>query len=191
MNIGYKRVSTEDQSVERQLHGMEFDKVFIDKQSGKDTDRPAYKEMMSYVREGDTLYIHSLDRLSRSLIDLIATVRDLVSRGVTVRFVKENLYFDGSQDHTSTLMMSILGAFSEFERSIMRERQKEGISLAKMAGKYKGRKRKLTEEEALELRKRAEAGENKAALAREYDLTRGSIYNYLNRTKKRKKKAAA
>ena len=137
--------------------------------------------MLSYIREGDTLVVHSLDRLGRSLDDLRKVVTELNSRGVVVQFLKENLTFTGDDSDTSLskLMFNMLGAFAEFERSLIRERQREGIALAKKAGVYRGRKPSLTAEQARDLRKRVASGEKKAVLAREFGISRETLYQYL------------
>src|ERR1019366_1831007 len=134
--VGYRRVSSVDQSTERQLEGIQLDKVFTDKASGKDTNRPQLQAALEYLREGDLLLAHSMDRLARSLDGLRKIVLDLTSRGVHVQFVKENLTFTGEDAPMSTLLLALLGAVAEFERSMIRERQREGIALAKKAGLY-------------------------------------------------------
>jgi DNA invertase Pin-like site-specific DNA recombinase len=177
--VGYKRVSALDQSAERQLTGEELDKVFEDKVSGKDTNRPQLRRMLEYVREGDVLVVHSLDRLARNLVDLRQIVDALIARGVTVEFIKERLTFTGEDSAMSKLLLSVMGAFAEFERSLIRERQREGIALAKEKGNvYKGRKPSLSVEQAANLKKRAAVGENKAALAREFGISRAALYVY-------------
>ena len=176
--VGYLRVSTVDQNTERQLDGIALDKVFTDKASGKDTNRPELTRALEYVREGDTLVVHSMDRLARNLEDLRRIVRELTGRGVRVEFVKESLTFTGEDSAMNTLLLSMLGAVAEFERSMILERQREGIAIAKAAGKYKGRKAALTAAQAEELRQRLAAGEGVSALAREFGVTRQTIYNY-------------
>lgn len=178
MRIGYKRVSTVDQNTARQLEGVEVDKLFEDKASGKSANRPQLVAALDYVREGDTLVVHSMDRLARNLEDLRSIVRDLTGRGVQVQFVKEGLTFTGEDSAMNVLLLSLLGSVAEFERSMILERQREGIAIAKAAGKYKGRKAALTDEQAEELRARRAAGESVAALAREYGISRQSVYNY-------------
>lgn len=175
--VGYVRVSTLDQNTERQLDGVEVDKRFEDKASGKDTVRPALTEALGYVRDGDTLVVHSMDRLARSLEDLRRTVRELTARGVRVHFVKENLTFTGDDSPMSTLLLSMLGAVAEFERSMIRERQREGIELAKVKGVYKGRKPALTEEQTAAVLERLAGGEHPADLAREFGVSRATVYN--------------
>lgn len=179
--IGYIRVSTVDQNTDRQLSDMELDRIFEDKASGKNaTDRPALQELLRFLREGDTLYVHSIDRLARNLDDLLHLVQDLTSRGVTVQFIKEALTFSGDNDNPmSKLMLSVMGAISEFERTLIRERQREGIAKAKKKGKYKGRARVLTPIQAQELKALAVPGSNKSDLARKFGISRKSVYRYL------------
>jgi DNA invertase Pin-like site-specific DNA recombinase len=177
--IGYQRVSTVDQNTGRQLDGVELDKVFTDKASGKDTNRPELARAIDYVREGDTLVVHSMDRLARSLVDLRRTVDELTQRGVQVRFVKEGLTFSSDEsDPCAVLMLSVMGAVAEFERSMILERQREGIALAKAAGKYKGRKAALTNDQIQQLRARLGRGESVTALAKEFRVSRQTVYNY-------------
>ncbi|NDJ91463.1 recombinase family protein [Mycolicibacter kumamotonensis] len=176
--VGYVRVSTVDQNADRQLDGLHLDKVFTDKASGKDTNRPHLKQCLGYLRDGDTLIVHSMDRLARSLVDLRRTVDDLVAREVTVRFVKEGLTFSSdSTDPCAVLMLSVMGAVAEFERSLILERQREGIAIAKANGKYKGRVPSLTDDQAAEVADRLDAGESAVALAREYGISRATVYN--------------
>jgi len=176
--VGYRRVSTVDQNTDRQLDGIELDKVFTDKASGKDTNRPELGRAIEYLREGDTLVVHSMDRLARNLEDLRRIVRKLTGQGVRVEFIKESLTFTGEDSPMNTLLLSMLGAVAEFERSMILERQREGIALAKVAGKYKGRKAALTKVQADELRARIAQGEPVSGLAREYGISRQSVYNY-------------
>ena len=177
--VGYIRVSSVDQNTERQLEGVKVDKRFTDKASGKDTKRPQLQAALEYLREGDVLVVHSMDRLARNLDDLRKVVSDLTARGVAVEFVKEQLTFTGEDSALSKLLLSVMGAFAEFERSLLKERQREGIALAKKAGVYKGRKRALSPERATELRDRVKAGEKKAAVAREFGISRETLYSYL------------
>lgn len=179
--IGYVRVSTLDQNEQRQLEGQALDRVFTDKASGKDAQRPQLEYLLGFAREGDTVMVHSMDRLARNLDDLRSVVQRLTSKGVRVEFVKESLVFTGEDSPMATLMLSVMGAFAEFERSLIRERQREGIALAKARGAYKGRKRALAPELAAELTARAAAGIPKSNLAREYGLSRETVYQYLRR----------
>lgn len=180
--IGYVRVSAVDQNTARQLDGVALDKVFTDKASGKDTNRPELERALEYVRDGDTLVVHSMDRLARSLPDLRRLVDELTSFGVTVQFVKENLTFTSdSSDPCAVLLLSVMGAVAEFERALTLERQREGIALAKERGVYKGRKPVLTDAQAAEVAARLAAGESATALAREYRVSRATVYNVRDR----------
>jgi DNA invertase Pin-like site-specific DNA recombinase len=175
--VGYVRVSHIDQNTGRQLEGQELDKVFTDRISGKDTDRPALQQMLEYVREGDTLLVHSIDRLARNLVDLRQLVSSLLAKQVTVRFMKESLTFQpGANNQMNDLMLSMLGAFAEFERSMIRERQREGIELAKAEGRMKGRPTSLTPDQIATIKQRAKQGESKVGLAAEFKVTRTTIY---------------
>jgi len=177
--VGYLRVSTLIQNTARQLDGVALHKVFEDKASGKNVDRPQLTACLAHLRDGDTLHVHSMDRLCRNLDDLRRIVKELTSRGVVVRFHKEGLSFTGEDAPMSNLLLSMLGAVAEFERSIILERQREGISIAKGEGKYKGRKPSLSDERVQELRQRVSAGERKTALAREFRVSRETVYTYL------------
>jgi DNA invertase Pin-like site-specific DNA recombinase len=177
--VGYIRVSTVDQNTVRQLDGVQLDKVFTDKASGADTNRPQLKAAMEYLRDGDVLVVHSMDRLARNITDLLHTVETLNGRGVVVDFVKESLTFTGDDSAMSKLMLTIMGGVAEFERAMIRERQREGIAKAKEAGKYQGRKSTMTAAQVQSIRERVAAGENKSALAREFKVTRQTIYNVM------------
>jgi DNA invertase Pin-like site-specific DNA recombinase len=177
--IGYIRVSTFEQNTDRQLEGIKLDKAFTDKASGKDTNRPAFDDLMEFVREGDTVIVHSMDRLARNLDDLRQIVQRLTGWGIRIQFIKESLTFTGDDSPMATLMLSIMGAFAEFERALIRERQREGVALAKQRGAYRGRKRSLSESEITELRQRIDAGEKKATVARDYHISRETLYKYL------------
>lgn len=179
--IGYKRVSALDQTDLRQLDGLKTDKLFTDKASGKDTNRPQLNAMLSFVREGDTIVCHAMDRLARNLYDLRKLVLDLVKRGVHVRFVKESLTFTGEDSPMAHLLLSVIGAVAQFERDLIRERQREGIALAKQRKVYLGRVRSLSGAQADDLRRRIKAGEGKALLAREFGISRTTVYEYLGR----------
>lgn len=177
--IGYIRVSSYGQSTARQLDGIPLDKVFEEKISAKTTKRPQLQACLEYIREGDTLHIHSIDRLARNLFDLQQLVEKLVTKGVTVRFQKERLEFSDKADPISKLTLQLMGAFAEFERMLINERRSEGMAKARKMGKQIGAKPKLTPTQAEELRKRAAAGEQKAGLAAEYGISRQAVYDYL------------
>ncbi len=178
--VGYLRVSALDQKELRQLEGITVDKRFVDKASGKDMHRPQLQQLMEYVREGDTVVCHAMDRLARNLDDLRKIVLGLTERGVHVRFEKENLTFTGEDSPMSHLLLSVMGAFAQFERDLIRERQREGIALAKLReGAYVGRKRSLTPAQAKELCLRVAEGESKTALAGEFRVSRQTLYRYI------------
>lgn len=179
--VGYVRVSSIDQNTDRQLDGVQLDKVFTDHASGKDTNRPALVSCMDYLREGDTLLVHSMDRLARNLEHLRAIVRQLTAKGIQVKFMKESLTFTGENDSPmNTLLLSMLGAVAEFERNMIKERQREGIAIAKNKGVYRGRKAKLDATQAQELKEKVLAGVNKAQLAKEMGISRQTLYSYLS-----------
>jgi DNA invertase Pin-like site-specific DNA recombinase len=177
--IGYIRVSTIDQNTVRQLEGIEVAQTFTDKASGKDTKRPQLEALMSFVRTGDTVVVHSMDRLARNLDDLRRIVQTLTARGVRIEFIKEHLTFTGEDSPMASLMLSVMGAFAEFERALIHERQREGIALAKRRGAYKGRKKALSEAALAELHQRLATGVTKAQLAREFGISRETLYQYL------------
>ena len=177
--IGYVRVSSYDQNAERQLEGVQLDRVFTDRASGKDTDRPELKALIAYAREGDMIVVHSMDRLARNVDDLRRIVQEQTKRGIRVQFIKENLLFTGEDSPMANLMLTVLGAVAQFERDLIKERQREGIALAKQRGVYRGRKRALSPERVQELRARAAAGEKKARLASEFGISRETLYQYL------------
>lgn len=177
--IGYIRVSTLDQHEDRQLEGIALDKTFLDKASGKDTKRPQLELLLSFVRTGDTVVVHSMDRLARNLDDLRRLVQTLTSKGVRIEFVKEHLTFSGEDSPLAHLMLSVMGAFAEFERALLHERQREGIALAKKKGVYQGRKKALSAEQVAHLRARLSTGVSKAQVAREFGISRETLYQYL------------
>ncbi|MGS0757015.1 recombinase family protein, partial [Roseateles sp. GG27B] len=177
--IGYVRVSTLEQNTERQLEQIPLDRVFIDKASGKDTKRPELEGLMAFVRDGDTVVVHSMDRLARNLDDLRRIVQKLTKRGVRIEFVKEILTFTGEDSPMANLMLSVMGAFAEFERALLRERQREGIALAKQRGAYRGRKKALAPDRVAELCQKVAAGETKTEVARYFGISRETLYSYL------------
>ena len=176
--IGYTRVSTLDQSTDRQELG--DIRIFEDKASGKSTDRPALKEMLAYIREGDEVVVYSIDRLARNLRDLEDIIKEVNSKGASVTFMTERLTFSGSDDAMSTLMLQMMGAFSQFERSMIRKRQAEGIAAAKAKGKdspYKGRKQSIDRKVVMKM---LNAGEGMTAVAKALSVSRQSIYRIKN-----------
>ncbi len=177
--VGYVRVRTDDQHPDRQLAGIETDRTFTDRCSGKTTKRSQLDEMIGYVRDGDTLYVHSMDRLARNLDDLRRLVSILTSKGVRIEFVKEHLAFTGDDSPMATLMLSVMGSFAEFERALIRERQREGIAQARKRGAYRRTPwSKLSPEQREELRRRLPS-ESVVKLAAEYGISHQTVYRYL------------
>jgi DNA invertase Pin-like site-specific DNA recombinase len=179
--IGYIRVSSFEQNPERQLEGLSLNKKFIDKASGKNTIRPQLEAMIDYVRDGDTIIIHSMDRLARDLDDLRRLVTQFTDQQIRVEFVKEGLTFTGDDSSMSKLLLSIMGAFAEFERALIKERQMEGITLAKKRGVYKGRKAILSQEQVNEIKERVDQGNKKSHIARDFNISRETLYQYLRK----------
>ena len=180
--VGYIRVSTVDQNTARQLAdlGFELDQIFEDKASAKNTQRPQLQEMIKYVREGDLLYVHSMDRLARNLADLLQLVTEITGKGVTIHFMKESLTFAPNEKTApmAKLMLSMLGAVAEFERSMILERQREGIAQAKARGAYKGRK-PLAPETIEKARQLLTSGKKRVEICKELGIARTSLFKYL------------
>ena len=176
--VGYVRVSSTDQNTIRQLDGLNLSKTFTEKLSGKDTQRPILQECLAYIRQGDTLHVHSIDRLARNAKDLLNLVEQILAKGVSVSFTKNNLTFSpDSKDHMAKLQLTMLAAFAEFERELIRERQREGIAIAKAEGKYKGR-RKITDEVLSLARARTTNGEPLSRVAKDLNVSRETLYKY-------------
>jgi len=177
-HVGYIRVSSIDQNTIRQLDGIILNKTFTEKLSGKDTQRPILHECLSYIRQGDTLHVHSIDRLARNAKDLLNLVEQILAKGATVSFNKNNLDFSpDSKDHMAKLQLTMLAAFAEFERELIRERQLEGIAIAKADGKYRGR-RKVTDEVIEKAKARTKNGEPLSRVAKELNISRETLYKY-------------
>lgn len=184
MRIGYVRVSSLDQNPDRlieDLQAQQVEKIFMDKISVKNTDRPELQKMLSFIREGDVLIVHSLDRLARNLADLLTMVQDFTSRGVSITFLNERLSFESGKDAspTSKLMLSMIGAFAEFERSMIKRRQQEGIALAKERGVYTGRKRSVSDETIQKVKDMVQQGIPLAKAAALNHVSRSTVYRYL------------
>ena len=178
--VGYIRVSSAGQNDARQLDGIHTDKTFTDKASGKDTQRPQLQALLEFVREGDTVLVHSMDRLARSLKDLEAIVTGLTGRGVAISFVSQGMTFTGDDSPMNTLMLQMLGAVSQFERSLILERQREGIAIAKAKGDvYKGRKPSLDAAGVLELHSLVAQNIPKAQIATKLGISRTTLYAHL------------
>ncbi|MCE5290839.1 MAG: recombinase family protein [Nocardiaceae bacterium] len=176
--VGYVRVSSVGQNTDRQLDGIELDKTFTEKASGKTADRPELKAMIDYVRDDDIVIVHSMDRLARNVDDLRRIVRELNAKKVTVQFIKEGLTFTGEDSPMATLLLTMLGAVAEFERALIAERRDEGIAIAKANGVYKGRKPALSKVQATDLVARIKAGESVTTIAKHYGISRETVYQY-------------
>lgn len=138
MIFGYVRVSTKEQNIKRQTDALVgCDKIFIDRVSGKSADRPELNAMKQQLRDGDTVRVKSVDRLARNTQDLLALLSEITEQGVKVEFIDNQMGFDNNP--TSKFMITLLAAVAELERSFIRQRQKEGITIAKQKGLYKGR----------------------------------------------------
>lgn len=178
--VGYIRVSSVGQNDARQLDGMTLDMTFTDKASGKDAQRPQLQAMLAHVRAGDHVYVHSMDRLARSLGDLEGIVKGLTGRGVAVTFTTQGMTFTGEDSPMNTLMLQLLGAVGQFERALILERQREGIAIAKAKGDvYKGRKPSLDAAGVAKLREMVAQGIPKAEVARSLGISRATLYEYL------------
>ena len=179
MIVGYTRVSSFEQNASRQLENQKIEKLFADVVSGKNTERPQLQALLEFVREGDVVLVHSMDRLARNLDDLRLLVKSLTNKGIHIQFIQENIVFTGEDSPMSQLLLSVMGAFAEFERALIKERQREGIALAKKRGVYKGRKQALDREQILQLKERIKAGEAKSTVAKEFGICRATLYQYL------------
>lgn len=184
MKVGYIRVSTLDQNADRQrveLEKVPVERIYEDHLSGANTDRPNFQSMMEFLREGDELYVLSLDRLARNLRDLLGIVETLGKRLVTVHFLKENLHFEAGENASpaAKMMLSMVGAFAEFERAMIRARQAEGIALAKARGAYQGRPRSVTDEQIATLKGALAQGVPLTKAAKKVGISRTTAYRYL------------
>ncbi|WP_221075864.1 recombinase family protein [Agarivorans aestuarii] len=176
-NVGYIRVSTVDQTSERQLYGISLDTIFEDKISGSTTDRPGLNQLLSHVRSGDVVHVHDISRLARNTGHLLELVERLLGSGVAITFHKEQLTFSADKANPiNQLMLTMLGAIYQFERSLILERQREGIALAKMRGVYKGRKRSIDTHQVKVLR---ESGMSYRKIAQELSISLSSVQRAL------------
>lgn len=178
-SVGYRRVSSVDQNPERQLVDVVLDETFTDFTSGKDRNRPQLEACLKYCRNGDVLHIHSIDRLARNLSELQTIIDELQTRQISVIFHKEGLTFSGGNNPMDKLLLQVMGAFAEFERTLIKERQKEGIAIARSKGVQLGKPPKVSQSKQMGIKERVSQGEKITALAREYGVSRGTIYNYV------------
>lgn len=185
MNLAYVRVSTVEQNEARQLEALkkyDIKKWFIDKASAKDTNRPELEKLLDYVREGDTIYIHSIDRLARNTLDLLNVAEGLIDKGVELVSIKDKFDFNSS---TGKFLLVVLGAVAELERNIMRERQLEGVLIAKEQGKFKGRQpKKINEKKFYDLLEEVNKGYmTKVEMAEKLQISRSTLYRRLEELK--------
>lgn len=177
--VGYVRVSSADQNPQRQFDVLgEVARVFEDRVSGKSKDRPQLAELLGYVREGDLVRVASMDRLARSLPDLLQLVSDLTMDGVSVEFIKEHVTFrPGEEDPMAMLQLQMLGAIAQFERSLILEWQREGIAAAKARGVYANRQNpvKLSPQQVGWAAERVRGGVPKSVVARELGVSRQTL----------------
>lgn len=180
-NLGYVRVSTIEQNTERQLKQIKLDKIFEDKCSGKDRARPALTRLIDYAREGDTIHVHDISRMARNTEDLLSLVKEFNGNGITLKFHKENLEFNGQSNPMQELMLTMLGGIYQFERAMLLERQMEGIELAKLNGKYKGKQiNKELHAQILDLHLQ---GLNKNQISKSVGCSRPTVYRALKMAK--------
>ncbi|HQW57467.1 MAG TPA: recombinase family protein [Gammaproteobacteria bacterium] len=177
--VGYIRVSTLQQNANRQLEGIKLDKMFIDQASGKDLKRPQLSAMLDFIREGDTVVVHSMDRLARNLADLKRIVSQCTQSQITIRFLKEGLTFTGEDSPMANLLLSVMGGIAEFERALIHERQAEGIALAQKKGVYFGRKKALNAEQVDYMKESIAKHKKKKEIAKELGVSRETVYRYL------------
>lgn len=183
VKVGYARVSSRDQNLDRQLSQLEAagcSKIFAEKLSGASSDRPELHAALEYLRPGETLVVASMDRLARNTVDLLNLVRDATERGAYVEFLSEHLTFGPEEEAIPSLMLGILGSIAQFERTLIRERQAQGIAKAKERGVYRGRSKSLGEEEVQTLRELASLGVSKSEIGRRLGVSRATVYRYLD-----------
>ena len=191
--VAYVRVSSADQNLSRQLGAVgECDETFTEKQSGKTArDRPQLQALIRHVRHGDHVVVTSMDRLARSVTDLNNIVQQITGdpahhtdedprKGASIEFLKERLTFTPEgEDPMAEFQLNMMGSFAQFERDLIRQRQADGIAAAKKRGAYKGRPRTLGNEQIHSVRNAALAGTPKVQIARDHNISRSTLYRYL------------
>ena len=182
MKILYVRTSTPHQNDERQLVDTDYDRIFEDKLSGKNTDRPQLQLMLDIIRPDDRIEVHSMDRLARNTRDLLELVDTITKKGATIHFKKENLIFNSNtNDPVQKLMLTIIGAVAEMERELIASRVREGVAIAKSKGKYKGGKKKLSDEQVKILNDMYAKHYSLTKIAKELHISRPTVYSYLKK----------
>ncbi|MGN0893980.1 MAG: recombinase family protein [Succinivibrio sp.] len=185
-SLAYIRVSSADQNTDRQLDGMKFDKIFEEKISGRTRERPALKEMLDYCRQGDHIYVHTMDRLARNLRDLLNIVKEVTDKGCTIHFVQQHLEFSNDDSNpTAKLMLQVIGGVAEFEAALIRNRVLEGIAAARARGTYKsGRPVVMTEEKKKILWEKKAAGVPLTRIAKDLGVSRMTVFREIKKNKK-------
>lgn len=179
--IGYIRINNCGKRGEEQLKGIKLDKLYTENTTLKCIERPQLESLISYVSQGDIVVVNSMDRIFRNLHDLRRLALVLIEKGVSIKFIKEKLTFSAEDSPMTNLVLSIIGSLADFERALIRERQINGIAIAKKQGLYKGRKPSLTEAQIKEIMQRAKTGEAKTKIARDFGICRDTLYKYLKR----------
>lgn len=184
--LGYRRVSTVDQHTDRQLEGVQVDRVFEDKATGRNTDRPGLQSALEWARSGDTLVIWSMDRLGRSTRDMLQIIDNLTAKGVNIEFCKEGLTFRGDDSPMNRLILTVLSAVYECELGHIKERIREGVALAKKAGKYHGRTPAIRANngKSEKFNQLLATGAGVSEIARELGVSRQTVYSRLAETKR-------
>jgi len=181
--IGYIRVSSPDQNPDRQLEGIDLDKKFIDYATGKNMHRPQLIALKNYAREEDIVIVHSMDRIGRNVKDILNLVDYFLENGIQVQFLKENLVFKDRKDPVANCILTIFAAVAEFEYSLIKERQMEGIAIAKKEGRYNGRPSSWTEEKESLMKKYLKTDIPKTKIAKKLGISRAMLYNYMKNIK--------
>jgi len=178
MKFGYKRVSTSEQNLDRQLHGMSFDREFVEKISGKNTDRPELQSLLGVLRSNDEVHVHELSRLARNTKDLLDVVERVLATGANISFHKENLHFVAGEKRppVQDLMLSLLASIAQFERDLLLERQREGIALAKQRGVYKGRQSRFDKKDRVKIKEEFKTAPNRTKLAKKWGISTAYLY---------------
>lgn len=187
--IGYARVSSMDQNDDRQIAALKeagCEQIFSDKVSGANAERKELDALKSYARKGDTVVVMSFDRLARNLIDMHSLVKEFTDKGVTLKFLKEGQSFSGNDSPMAKFILNLMTSFAELERSMIRERQREGIVLAKARGAFKGGKLRLTEQQQKYLYDAVDIGVPKTVIAKKLGVSQVTVYAYVNLRKKQK-----
>lgn len=177
--VGYVRVSSIDQNPDRQLHEIKLDKKFVEFYTGSVIERTELNKCIEYVREGDTLFVHSIDRLARNLVDLQSIIKIILDKSVILKFLKENLVFTSANDPMATLTLQIMGAFAEFERTMIKTRQREGIDAAKKSGKHLGRPKKINAKFIKTAKEKFTNKQSIRSIAKDMGVSRATIYKAL------------